>query len=82
MQILAGTSGIWTESEIPHLAAGLYHLIFGYFANAALLEAVLPDDPRSPAALARQSRFLKVAVARLLGGEPVAARAPRLGKIP
>jgi AcrR family transcriptional regulator len=81
MQILAGTS-IWSESEIPHLAAGLYHLIFGYFANAALLEAVLPDDPRSPAALARQSHFLKVAVARLLGGEPVAARAPRLGKIP
>ena len=81
MQILAGTS-IWTESEIPHLAAGLYHLIFGYFANAALLEAVLPDDPRSPAALARQSNFLKVAVARLLGGEPVAARAPRVSKIP
>jgi AcrR family transcriptional regulator len=81
MQILAGTS-IWTEAEIPHLAAGLYHLIFGYFANAALLEAVLPDDPRSPAALARQSHFLKVAVARLLGGEPVAARVPRLGKIP
>jgi len=81
MQILAGTS-IWTEAEIPHLAAGLYHLIFGYFANAALLEAVLPDDPRSPAALARQSHFLKVAVARLLGGEPVAARVPRLGKTP
>jgi TetR/AcrR family transcriptional regulator len=77
MRVLAGTSGIWSESEIPHLAAGLYHLIFGYFANAALLEAVLPDDPHSPAALARQSHFLKVAVARLLGGNDVAAQVPR-----
>jgi AcrR family transcriptional regulator len=83
LRVLAGSSGTWSESEIPHLAAGLYHLIFGYFANATLLETVLPDDPRSPAALARQAHFLKVAVARLLGGEPVAPRAPRrLGKIP
>lgn len=77
LRVLAGSSGPWTESEIPHLAAGLYHLIFGYFANAALLEAVLPDDPRSPAALERQSNFLKVAVARLLGGDAVPARAAR-----
>lgn len=77
LRVLAGSSGTWSESEIPHLAAGLYHLIFGYFANAALLEAVLPDDPRSPAALERQSNFLKVAVARLLGGESVPARAAR-----
>jgi AcrR family transcriptional regulator len=77
MRVLAGSSGTWDASEIPHLAAGLYHLIFGYFANAALLEAVLPEDPRSPAALERQSHFLKVAVARLLGGEPVPARVAR-----
>src|SRR5512143_4020423 len=83
LQVLAGSSGTWSESEIPHLAAGLYHLIFGYFANAALLETVLPDDPRSPAALARQARFLKVAVARLLGGEPMPARVARgAGKTP
>jgi AcrR family transcriptional regulator len=83
LRVLAGTSGTWEPSEIPHLAAGLYHLIFGYFANAALLEAVLPDDPRSPAALARQSSFLKVAIARLLGGESVPARASgRVGKTP
>lgn len=74
LRVLAGTTGTWEPSEIPHLAAGLYHLIFGYFANAALLEAVLPDDPRSPAALARQSSFLKVAIARLLGGDAVPAR--------
>ncbi len=81
-RVLAGSGGIWSGDEIPHLAAGLYHLIFGYFANAALLEAVLPDDPRSPAALARQAQFLKVAVARLLGGDAAPVRAARTGKTP
>jgi AcrR family transcriptional regulator len=63
---LAGV-GDWEPSEMPHLAVGIYHLIFGYFANAALFEMVLPEDPRSPAALARQAHFLKTAVVRLLG---------------
>jgi|SRR5215472_242510 len=67
LHLLARSDSDWQPSEIPHLAAGLYHLIFGYFANAALLESVLMEDPRSPAALARQARFLKMAVARLLG---------------
>jgi hypothetical protein len=73
LRVLAGSGGAWDPSEIPHLAAGLYHLIFGYFANAALLETVLLEDPRSPAALARQAQFLKVAVARLMGTAPSAA---------
>jgi hypothetical protein len=67
LRVLAGTGEHWEESEMPHLAAGLYHLIFGYFANATLLEAVLPENPHSAAAVARQRRFLKTAVARLLG---------------
>jgi TetR/AcrR family transcriptional regulator len=75
LRVLAGSGGAWAPSEMPHLAAGLYHLIFGYFANASLLESVLPDDPRSPAALARQARFLKIAVARLMGTDTVAATA-------
>lgn len=79
LRVLVDSGGAWSEAEIPHLAAGLYHLIFGYFANAALLEAVLSDDPRSPTALARQAQFLKVAVARLLGGAAVPARAARAG---
>jgi AcrR family transcriptional regulator len=61
------TFGPWDAAELPHLAAGLYHLIFGYFADAALLEAVVQHDPRSPAAVARQRRFLRAAVAQLLG---------------
>lgn len=76
LRVLEGSGAEWDPDEMPHLAAGLYHLIFGYFANAALLEAVLPEDPRSPAALARQSQFLKTAVARLLGATPRAMAAP------
>jgi AcrR family transcriptional regulator len=67
VRLLAGAGGPWREDELPHAAAGLYHLIFGYFADAALLEGVLGEDLRSAAALARQRRFLKKAVARLLG---------------
>ena len=76
IRVLAGTGEYWEASEMPHLAAGLYHLIFGYFADSTLLEAVLPENPSSPAAIARQRRFLKTAVSRLLGdnGE---SRAPR-----
>jgi AcrR family transcriptional regulator len=57
----------WAPAERPHVAAGLYHLIFGYFAGALLLETVMQDDPLSPAALARQRRFVKRAMAQLLG---------------
>jgi AcrR family transcriptional regulator len=63
-------AGPWTPEELPHLAAGLYHLIFGYFADTGLLETVSDDDPRSPTAVARQRRFLRTAVARILGVVP------------
>ena len=76
LRILGGAGG-WEPADMPHLAAGLYHLIFGYFANAALLETVLDEDPRSPAALARQVQFLKTAMARLLRGEAPAAHLAR-----
>lgn len=66
---LAGAEEIWEADEIPHLAAGIYHLIFGYFANAALFEAIVMNDPLQPEALDRQRRFVKRAVGRLLGVE-------------
>ncbi|HJQ83184.1 MAG TPA: helix-turn-helix domain-containing protein [Candidatus Binatia bacterium] len=65
-------AGPWDASQLPHLALGLYHLLFGYFADAALFEAVTQQDPRSAAAIARQRRFLKAAFARLLGVAPAA----------
>lgn len=78
VRVLEETGGPWQPSELPHLAAGLYHLIFGYFANASLLQAVLGEDPHSPDMLARQRRFLTIAIARLLGAEERPRSAPRI----
>ena len=61
-------AGPWDASELPHVGLGLYHLIFGYFADATLFEVVAQQDPRSAAAIARQRQFVKAAVARLIGG--------------
>lgn len=77
LRVLSGAGEHWDPSEMPHLAAGLYHLIFGYFADSTLLEVVLPEDPRSPASLARQRRFLKTAVGRLLGSAAAPAPPPK-----
>ena len=78
VRVLEEAGGPWQPSELPHLAAGLYHLIFGYFANASLLQAVMQEDPRSPDMLARQRRFLTTAIARLLGAEERPPSAPRI----
>jgi AcrR family transcriptional regulator len=74
VRALASTAGPWQPSELQHLAAGLYHLVFGYFANDALLAAVMNRDPRKPAMIARQRRFLTVAVRRLIGSAPREAK--------
>ena len=65
--LAAGLGTRWSAADLPHLAAGCYHLIFGYFANHELLAMVTKDDPLSPAAIAGQRRFMKAAVAELLG---------------
>jgi AcrR family transcriptional regulator len=67
LRVLEGALGPWDASQLPHLALGLYHVIFGYFADATLFEAVAQQDPRSASAVARQRRFVKTAVAQLLG---------------
>lgn len=72
LRVLAERGGSWEPADLPHLASALYLLIFGYFASAALFEAVTQQDPRGPAAVQRQRRFLKVALAKLF-----AADAPR-----
>jgi AcrR family transcriptional regulator len=67
---LAGLGDVWEADEVPHLAAALYLMTFGYFANAGLLENVVGKDPLGPVALARQRRFVKAAISRLYGVEP------------
>jgi len=74
VEVLEGAGAAWQPDQLPHLAAGLFHLIFGYFANASLLQAVLDEDPRDPQMLQRQRTFLKTAVVRLLDGEPRTGR--------
>jgi len=74
LEVLAGAGGHWEPADLPHVAAGLYLLIFGYFANTALLAVVADQDAESPASVARQRRFLKTAVSQLLGTAPI----PRL----
>jgi TetR/AcrR family transcriptional regulator len=77
MRVLEGSSASWEPAQLPQLAAGLYHLIFGYFANAGLLQVVVQGDPLSPVAVARQRRFLKTAIAQLLGVSAAGRRKAR-----
>ncbi len=81
IKVLADTSDHWEPADMPHLAFGLYQLIFGYFASAPLLATVSENDPLSAEALDRQSRFIKEAVARLLEDRSRSPRvAPRPGR--
>lgn len=67
LSAIAGSSARWEVDDLPHVAFGIYHLIFGYFANAPLLEVLLPSDPHGTEGVKRQRRFVKEAVVQLLG---------------
>ena len=69
VNVLAERGGSWRPADLPHLATALYQLIFGYFASAALFEAVTQQDPRSQAAVQRQRQFLKAALAKLFASD-------------
>jgi AcrR family transcriptional regulator len=58
----------WDEGEAPLLIAAWLHLIFGHFALAPLLAEVFDEDPLAPAALARQTRFLRKLARAIQGG--------------
>ncbi len=67
LEVLATAGGTWQPEELPHVALGIFHLIFGYFANTELMALLMEGDPRGAAALERQRRLVKTAAARLLG---------------
>lgn len=69
LKALARMAPDWNAADLPHLAIGFYHLIFGYFASASLLEAALESDWTAPAAVRRQQAFLRAALLRLARGE-------------
>ena len=78
LRVLADAShGGWEAGDLLHLGAGLYNLIFGYFANAPLIESVTGRDPLGAAAVARQRRFLALALDRLFGEQPSAPERSR-----
>jgi AcrR family transcriptional regulator len=72
----------WAPEEIPHLALGLFGMVFAYFTNVGALQglAAWSGDPMAPRSLAIQRRFLEEAIFRLLGVGP--RRVARNGKGP
>jgi AcrR family transcriptional regulator len=66
IKVIKQSSSGWEADELLHLGAGLYLLIFGYFANTQLIASVAGGDPLAPAAINRQRRFLRTAIGRLL----------------
>ena len=67
----AGEAG-WEADEVPHLALGLFGMVFAWFTNAAALQTLAAGggDPMSPSALAIQRRVVEKAIYRLLGPLP------------
>ena len=59
------TTRDWEKDELPLLLMSFHHLVLGYFAAAPMLREVMHEDPLSPEAMERQSRFMRKIV-RLL----------------
>ena len=55
----------WDDSEHALVIAAWLHMVFGHFALAPLLAEVRSEDPLSPDALRRQTRFFRK-LARLM----------------
>jgi AcrR family transcriptional regulator len=80
LDVLASSAGAWAPEDRVHLGAGLYLLIFGYFANAQLIDIVAGNDPLSPASIERQRHFLRAAVHQLLSAPTASRRSGRRGR--
>ena len=52
------TTREWEEEDLPLLLMSFHHLVLGYFAAAPMLREVMDEDPLSPEAMERQSRFM------------------------
>jgi AcrR family transcriptional regulator len=59
------TTRDWEKDELPLLLMSFHHLVLGYFAAAPMLREVMHEDPLSPEAMERHSRFMRKIV-RLL----------------
>lgn len=74
----AAASSGWQRDEVPHLALGLFGLVFSYFVNTGGLRRLEAwgADPVEPAALDVQRQFLEKSIFRLLGPRAGAAGQP------
>lgn len=63
----------WGAGQIPLLVLAFYHVVVGFFTMAPLLHEWVGADPRNPAVIERQTRFLRQLVEMLLPDEPAAA---------
>lgn len=81
VNVIRETAGIagWEPEEVPHLALGMFGLLFAYFTNGAVLQMFIGrgEDPMSARALAIQKRFQQKAIYRLLGPHPKDSARPR-----
>lgn len=59
----------WEVEELPHLAVGLFGMVFAYFTNLKVLRRVSKraSNPLAPETLEHQRAFLEKAIFRLLG---------------
>jgi AcrR family transcriptional regulator len=72
----------WSEREVPHLAIGLFAIVFAFFVNVPALRRMKGrrGEGYPVTALENQKRFLERAIYRLVGPRPnraVAAKASR-----
>ena len=56
-------------AQRPHLVLAMYHVVAGYFTSTPLYAQLTGEDALGPAALERQSRFLRALVSLLFPGD-------------
>lgn len=67
----------WSEREVPHLAIGLFAIVFAFFVNVPALRRMKGrrGEGYPVTALENQKRFLEQAIYRLVGPRPGGAAA-------
>ena len=66
----------WNDREVPHLAIGLFAIVFAFFVNVPALRRMKGrrGEGYPVTALENQKRFLEKAIFRLVGARPTRSR--------
>jgi hypothetical protein len=67
-----GDDAGWSDREVPHLAIGLFAIVFAFFVNVPALRRMKGrrGEGFPVTALENQKRFLEKAIYRLVGPRP------------